>query len=195
MGKTWHHLAVLLLLGASASLVGQTQAATPAEAEKVVAKEFGPKFKVIPEYPPITLDFDGDKKPDLVVAVVAENPLATEVEFGYKVVDPYSASFGLSDPRITLLYNTEAKQQFMAVVMDFRSDKPKIKYVLVNVPFSRRLERGMIQTKKKILDTVQGVDDAGIRGAVYWDGKKFKWMAVGQDTVEFERADPPKSPK
>lgn len=168
------------------ALAALAQPATPEEVSKIVAREFGEKFKVLPVFPAITLDLDADGKQDLVVAVTVQNPLAGQAEHKYQVSDPYSASFGFHDTKLLMAYPTEVQPQFLAIVHDWRAENPKAKFVLANIPFVK-LETGQLHIKKKAYETIQNVDMTGVRGAIFWDGKKYKWMPIGEDLPEFDK--------
>jgi hypothetical protein len=53
--------------------------------------------------------------------------------------------------------------------------------VLVNVPFEK-LRVGHMLKKKKAIDALEAVDVTGVQGAVYFDGKKYKWEIIGAET-------------
>jgi hypothetical protein len=58
---------------------------------------------------------------------------------------------------------------------------PQTKFVLVNVPFEK-LRIGHMMRKKKPVDALEAVDVTGVQGAVYFDGKKYKWEIIGAET-------------
>src|SRR5580658_5149980 len=97
----------ILLLVLSSVLLANAQAPAPAKPDAVaLAKLFGPAFKPLPEFQVLTADFDGDGADEAIVVATAENPLLDEEEFHYKVIDPFSAFYGLGDPKVTLHFNT-----------------------------------------------------------------------------------------
>ncbi len=175
----------MVLIAAVSAAMAAAQAPTPDEVAKVVAREFGERFKVLPGFAPMVLDLDNDGKPDLAVAVTTQNPLIGEAQYKYVVSDPYSASFGFSDTKLLLANPTEAQPQFIAILHDWKAEKPKAKFVLAGIPFVK-LEPGAMHIKKKDYQTIQNVDMAGVRGAAYFDGKKYKWMPTGEDIPEFQ---------
>ncbi len=184
-------IAVVLFLGAvvcAQAPAPRTQPAVPApaaakaqapspEAEQI-AGQFGPAFKATPGYPVLTPDLDGDGTPDTVVVATGENPLIDEAEYHYKVVDPYNAYYGFADPRLTAQFAIpkQEKPHHLLVVLSRRGAPAK--YVLVNVPFEK-LGVTRVLAKKKPVTAISAEELTGMRSAVYWDGKKWKWMDVG----------------
>jgi hypothetical protein len=192
MQRTFFGL-ILIALAVSPILIF-AQPASPEDPAKVVAREFGDSFKLLTQFAPITLDMDGDGKDDLVVVVTAPNPLLGEREHNYHVSDPYSASLGYPDSKALLMYPAEATPQYLAIIHDWRAQKPKAKFLLVNIPFAK-LESGGVQLKKKTHMAIQTEEMTGIRGATFWDGRKYRWMPTGENIPEFEQLEVSKPAK
>ncbi len=158
-----------------------TTSAVPSSAEvaELVTKEFGDKFKIVSGIAPIVGDFDGDGHPDLLVVASGDNPLMGEGAYHYKTLDPYNASFGFGNPRVTMAFNTsEGPARYLLILHSWKN--PGKKFVLVNVPFTQ-LRLGHMMLKKKSLDAIESIDSTGIQGAIYWDGKKYKWEIIGSE--------------
>ena len=150
-----------------------------AEVRALVAKEFGESYVVANDIAPIYGDFDGDGKQDLAVVATGDNPLMGEGSHGYKTLDPYNASFGYGNPKVTMAFNTSDKaSRYILLLHSWQA--PGKKFVLVNVPF-QQLRIGHMLRKKKPLDALQAVDETGVQGAIYFDGKKYKWEIIGSE--------------
>jgi hypothetical protein len=175
---------ILLLLAAlniSLSLYGQQPApAAPTPplnpVQKVINDQFGDGFTLDASFAPMTADFDADGTEDLALVVVAKNPLANSVEKNFKVVDPYDAYFGFGDPKVTTKFSDFGDGNFRCVLImhDWRAGAPKLKFVLVNLPFEK-LELSKMPLKKKTVPAISATELGGLNSLVYWDGKKYKW--------------------
>ncbi len=165
-------LATFLLL-AAAVMVGQTSAAAPSAAPPDAAqivRLFGPAFVADPAFPVLIADFDGAQ--DAVAVATNENPFLDQLVFHYKVVDPYSASYGFNDPKLTQKFSTEEKPRLLLVVHNWRA--PKAKFVLMGVAFEKlSITRQLV--KKRPMPALLLTEDSGMKSTMYWDGKKWKW--------------------
>ncbi len=142
-----------------------------------IAKPFGPGFKLVPKFPVLVADLDGDGAEDAVVVATGETPLLDEAEYGYKVVDPYNAYFGFGDPKVTSQFTVPSDKPLMLlVVQNWRA--PKARFVIINVPFEK-LATGRVLVKKKPHPAIFAVEITGMKAAIYWDGKKWKWKEQG----------------
>jgi hypothetical protein len=142
-----------------------------------IALLFGPGFHPLSGFPVLTADLDGDGAEDAVAVATAEDPLLDEAAFQYKVVDPYSAAFGISDPRITRQFSVhQGPSQLVLVVHNWRA--PKAKFVILNLPFDR-LSLTRTALKKKTVPAIRAEELGGSRSIIYWDGKKWKWQDQG----------------
>jgi hypothetical protein len=148
----------------------------------MMAREFGPRFTLLPEFPVMAGDLDGDGKEDLVFIVTGQNPLLSEGEFGFKVIDPYNSFFGYGNPKITMSFGTlePGPTKYVLILHNWQADVPKTKFVIVNLPFTK-LELGTIVNRKKKPEmALEAQESGGINSIVFWDGKKYKWEVMGE---------------
>lgn len=172
----------------------------PPEITEVVQKQFGSCFQVAAErssikvhylHPPpeepwvpyFIADLDSDGVNDLIVIARCNNPLANQADFDYTVVDPYYAANGYGDPKITAKFNSgdPARNNLVLVLLGagaegWKAEKPRGKWVLINLPFDR-LVPGHIEIKKghKMAALSLQENDEGGSSVVYYDGKHWKW--------------------
>jgi hypothetical protein len=163
---------IILLLLFAAIATGQTPSAAAPDPTQI-AQQFGPMFTPLPGYPVLTADLDGDGFDEAVMVATAENPLLDELAFHYKVIDPYSAFFGFGDPKVTTRFAVQGeKPRYLLVVHNWRD--PRAKFVILNIPFEK-LSISRVLAKKKTVPAIRAEEVTGMRSALYWDGKKWKW--------------------
>ena len=141
-------------------------------------KEAGWKFL-------LTGDLDGDGVEDAVIIVRFKNPMAGQAQFNYKVVDPYIAHHGWSDPKVTVEFQSEDPRYHNMILVihgagkeGWRAETPKEKFVIINLPFEKlSLAPLMVKKNKKL--AILAEEEAGGGSSVYWDGKKYKWIDTG----------------
>jgi hypothetical protein len=173
------------------------------ELTQVVEKQFGPELEIAekqtdtgPRYlhPDkkkdrwkyfFTGDLDGDGVEDAVIVVRFKNPLSGQAEFNYKVVDPYYTFNGYGNPKVTVEFGTEDPRHHNMVLVihgagpeAWRAETPKLKFVIINLPFEL-LRVAHVTVKKKKISVIVGDDEDGSAASVYWDGKKYKWNESG----------------
>jgi len=165
----------------------------------VVKKQFGNAFSIAmtpgkimmthikqedesPWSPLLTGDLDGDGIEDAVILGRSKDPLGGEGQYGYKVVDPMNAYYGWSNPKITSTFSTEDLVHNTLVMVihgsgkeGWRSEKPKAKFVMINLRFDRVTLSGAT-FKKKAVAAVRVVESDGVESLVFWDGKKYKYL-------------------
>ncbi len=155
-------------------------AAAP-DAQQIV-RGFGGAFSVLPGFPVLTADLDGDGKQDAVLVATAKDPILDQSDFHYKVVDPYNDAFGFGDPKITSKFNAHVDNPpMLLIVSDWRAVTPPAKFVVINLPFEK-LSIGRVLVKKRTVTAIAGEEMSGATNFVYWDGKKWKWK--GSDAIE-----------
>lgn len=153
-----------------------------------VHQQFGDQFTLLPDVSPAFGDLDGDGIEDVVIAARCKNPMLDQSEHNFTVIDPYDAFFGYGNPAVTTTFS-EGDPALRGLVMliihgdgkdTWRSEKPKSKYVVVNLPF-RAIYVRKFRLKKKTIDALY-VEEAGsfaTSGAVFFDGKKFQYVPMG----------------
>jgi hypothetical protein len=176
-----------LLLAFSVALLipafGQGQPATRKIDNDFVQQQFGNQFTEFG-------DLDGDGVEDVVIAARCKNPMLDQGEHNYKVVDPYYDFFGYGDPKITTTFSEgdPARRGLVVLIIygagnnGWHTAAPKAKYVIVNLPYKTLSVRKM-HTRKKNVEAIY-VEEAGEMGdssAVFFDGKKFKYVPMGGD--------------
>ncbi len=185
---------VLLLCALSLCLPAAAQTLTTREAEAakdatnprtgkprspldaLVEKQFGPDFRSDPKFQPIYGDFDGDQKEDVAIIGFSKHPLGGSGKYSYTVVDPYDSYFGIGDPKITTHYGgfSDGSTHCILFIHDWKGEKAKGKWVVVNVPFAK-VAPGQVTLHKKTFDAVAALETGSLSSLVFFDGKKYKW--------------------
>jgi len=188
----------LALASALAALAQQSASsastAPPAIDDKFVHEHFGNEFTLMPEFPAMVADLNGDGIDDLVLAARAKSPSLDAGGYAYTVLDPYHAFYGFGDPTVTAAFTNDDPTRKSIVLLVIHGDgpeawraaKPKGKFVMINIPVQtvsiRRVKMG-----KRVV-TVIGVEEYGMdrtTSALFWDGnvKKntgtYKYQPVG----------------
>ena len=185
---------VSLLLAFSVALLipafGQGHPAPLKIDNDFVHQQFGDQFTLVPEIGAGFGDLDGDGVEDVIIAARCKNPLIDQSEHNYRVVDPYYEYFGYGDPKLTTTFSEGDPTNRGLVVLiiyggakdGWRSATPKAKFVIVNLPY-KALSIRKFNLKKKTVEAIY-VEEAGEMGdssAVFFDGKKFKYVPMGGD--------------
>ncbi len=185
---------VLLLLALSVALLlpafGQGSAAALKIDNEFVHQQFGDQFTHLPNVPATVGDLDGDGVEDVAIAARCKNPMLDQGEHNFTVVDPYNDFFGYGNPRLTTTFS-EGDPALRGLVMlviygtgldGWHSATPKAKYVIVNLPFRSMSVRKFTLKKKKIEAIyVEEAGEFGASSAVFFDGKKFRYVPMGGD--------------
>ncbi len=186
---------VLLLLAFTVALLptlGQAQgsAAVLKIDNEFVHQQFGDQFTLLPNVPATVGDLDGDGVEDVAIAARCKNPMLDQGEHNFTVVDPYNDFFGYGDPRLTTTFSEgdPALRGLVILVIEgtgldgWHSATPKAKYVIVNLPFRSMSVRKFTLKKKKIEAIyVEEGSELGGSSAVFFDGKKFRYVPMGGD--------------
>ncbi|MFZ0361876.1 MAG: hypothetical protein ABSC07_16215 [Terriglobales bacterium] len=182
----------LLAFGLAMLLPALAQA--PPAARKIdnefIQRQFGNQFTLVPEFQPAFGDLDGDGIEDVAIAARCKNPMVDQAEHNYTVVDPYYDFFGYGDPKLTTTFSEpDPKLRGLVVLIIDGADKggwqsatPKAKYVIVNLPY-KTLSVKKMRTRKRNVEAIY-VEEAGEMGgssAVFFDGKKFRYVPMGGD--------------
>ena len=160
---------------------GETEAQRMELVRATVAREFGTRLTLVPKFQPMFGDFDGDGAEDLAV-VVSGNPALDAAAHNYKLIDPYDSFFGYGDAKVMLTFpvTMPGEARFVAIVHQWRSAQPKVKFVIVNLPFEQ-IQVGSARWKKKVISALFTIDSTGLHAQVFWDGHKYRWLAGGFD--------------
>jgi hypothetical protein len=155
-----------------------------------VQQQFGDQFTLLPDIAPAFGDLDGDGVEDVAIAARCKNPMLDQAEHKYMVVDPYNDFFGYGDPKVTTTFSEGDPTLRGLVVLiihgagpeGWRSANPKAKFVIVNLPYKTISVRKM-HTRKKNVEAiyVEESGDFGASSAVFFDGKKFRYVPMGGD--------------
>jgi hypothetical protein len=183
---------------ATAKAAAPAAAELPADLQVVVKKQFGAGFTVAmspgniltthitheddsPWVPLLTGNLDGDGIEDAVIMAKGKDPLGGASQFDYKVQDPMNSFFGWGNPKVTSTFSTtDPVHNFMVLVIHgsgkegWRAEKPKAKFVIINLNFDRVTLSGA-SLKKKPVAAMRVEESDGVSSLVFWDGKKYKY--------------------
>jgi len=181
-------LAVALFVVTAAAQQATAPAASTID-DAFVQKQFGDQFTTVPGMAAAVGDLDGDGVEDIAIVARGKNPLVDEAEHNYKVSDPYHSFYGLGDPKITTKFseNDDPKLRGLSVLVihgagpdAWRSDTPKAKFVIINLPFTKMaVKRIKLRKKVQMAIYAQESSEQGESSAVYFDGKKYKYQPMG----------------
>ena len=153
-----------------------------------VHKQFGNQFTIIPEIGAVVGDLDGDGVEDVIIAAHCKNPLLDESEHDYTVIDPYYTFYGYGDPKVTTTFTEGDPRRKNLVVLiihgmgaeAWRAEKPKSKYVVINLPY-RSISVRKFKWGKKTIQAVytEEENDLGECSALVFDGKKYRYIPMG----------------
>ena len=155
-----------------------------------VQQQFGKEFTLLPEFAPVFGDLDGDGIEDVVIAARCKNPMLDQGDHNYTVMDPYYDFFGYGNPRLTTTFSEGDPAHRGLVVLiihgagtdGWRSATPKAKFVIVNLPY-RTLSVRKFKLRKRTVEAiyVEEAGDFGASSAVFFDGRKFRYVPMGGD--------------
>jgi hypothetical protein len=185
---------VSLLLAFSLAALLPAFAQAPPASRKIdndfVQQQFGTQFTLLPDVGAAFGDLDGDGAEDVVIAARCKNPMLDQGDHSYTVIDPYNDFFGYGDPKLTTTFS-EGDPALRGLVMliiygtgpdAWRSATPKAKFVIVNLPYKTISVRKFTLKKKKIEAIyVEEAGELGESSAVFFDGKKFRYVPMGGD--------------
>jgi hypothetical protein len=164
---------------------------SPAVTDEYVHKEFGDNCSVLAGPPQFVGDLDGEGVDDLVIAARCKNPMADQAEYGFHVTDPYDSFLGFGDVKVTSTFASDSPERRGVCLLvvhgvgpqAWRSDKPKPKFVLINLPFKTVTVKRLALKKRLVLGIYmeeQGEGEA-TSSVVFWDGKKYHYQVLGAD--------------
>ena len=162
---------------------------TPAVTDQLIHKQFGDNCSLLPGPPQFVADMDDDGIEDLVIAAKCKNPMADKDEYSFAVEDPYDSFLGYSDVKVTSTFaSDEPDRRGVSLLIihgadkdGWRAEKPKAKFLLINLPFKNLTVKRFTVKKKTILGVYmeekgEGEDTSSV---VFWDGKKYKYQVLG----------------
>jgi hypothetical protein len=171
----------------------------PADLQNIVTVQFGKDCKVamqrssiVVNYriktddkwnPFFTADLDHDGVEDAIIVARCENPVARKDEFGYVMTDPYMAFHGYGDPKITQEFASGDPMQGHIVLIihgagaeAWRAEKPKAKFLVLNLPFTQLGMTNVVARKgKPPVRALLLQEGETMSSVLYWDGKKYRW--------------------
>ena len=155
-----------------------------------VQQQFGDQFTLLPEIAPVFGDLDGDGVEDVAIAARCKNPMLDQAEHKYTVMDPYYEFFGYGDPKLTTTFSEgdPARRGLVVLIIHgagkdgWRSATPKAKYVIVNLPY-RTISIRKMGLRKKTIEAIyiEESGDMGDSSALFFDGRKFRYVPMGRD--------------
>jgi hypothetical protein len=163
---------------------------SPAVTDELIHKQFGDNCSLLPGPPQFVADIDDDGIDDLIVAAKCKNPMADRDEYGFLVADPYDSFLGYSDIKITSTFaSDEPDRRGISLLIihgaekdAWRAEKPKGKFLLINLPFKTLTVKKLAISKKKTIlgiymeEKGEGEDTSSV---VFWDGKKYRYQQLG----------------
>ncbi len=165
------------------------KAPSPAVTNEFIHQQFGENCSLVAGPPQFVADLDDDGIDDLVVAAKCKNPMADKDEYSFVVADPYDSFLGFSDVKVTSTFaSDEPERRGLSLLIihgadkdAWRNEKPKAKYLLINLPFKTLAVKRLALKKRTILGIYmeehgEGEDTSSV---VYWDGKKYKYQMLG----------------
>jgi hypothetical protein len=115
--------------------------------------------------------------------------MADQAEYGFKVVDPYDSFLGFGDVKLTSTFASdepERKGVSLLIVQGvgpeaWHSDKPKLKFLMINLPFKTLTVKRLALKKRTVLGVYMEERGEGEQtsSVIFWDGKKYKYQQLG----------------
>lgn len=162
---------------------------SPEVTNEFIHQQFGDNCSLLAGPAQFVGDLDGDGIEDLVVAAKCKNPMADKDEYDFSVTDPYDAFLGFSDVRVTSTFASDEPQRRGVCLLiihgaekdAWRAEKPKAKFLLINLPFRTLAVKRLTTKKANILGVYmeeqgEGEDTSSV---LFWDGKKYRYQQLG----------------
>lgn len=167
----------------------RAQHPSPAVTDEFIQKQFGENCSLLAGPEQFVGDLDGDGIDDLIVAAKCKNPMADKDEYSFTIADPYDSFLGFGDVRVTSTFASDAPERRGISLLiihgtekdAWRSDKPKAKFLMINLPFKTLTVKRLSLKKKTILgiymeETGEGESTSSV---LFWDGKKYRYTQLG----------------
>ncbi|MGA7753803.1 MAG: hypothetical protein WCB05_13290 [Candidatus Sulfotelmatobacter sp.] len=161
----------------------------PAVTDAFIHKQFGDNCSLLAGPPQFVADLDDDGVEDLVVAAKCKNPMADKDEYSFVVADPYDTFLGYTDVKVTSTFaSDEPERRGISLLIihgaekdAWRSETPKAKFLLINLPFKTLTVKKMAMKKKTVLGIYMEEQGEGesTSSVLFWDGKKYKYQQLG----------------
>jgi len=151
-----------------------------------VQRQFGSNCSLVGEA--TVADLDGDGVADVVIPARCTSPMVDQGENNFAVVDPYYSFFGYGNPKITTQFASEdpKRRAFALLIIHgsgheaWRSEAPKAKYLIVNLPYkSIRVKKMVLKKKEHMAIYIEETGGDQMTSVVFWDGKKYRYAPLG----------------
>jgi hypothetical protein len=166
----------------------------PAVTNDLIHKQFGDNCSLLAGPPQFVADLDGDGIDDLVVAARCKNPMADRDEYSFVVADPYDTFLGFGNVKITSTFASDEPERRGVVLLiihgegkdAWRADKPKEKFLLINLPFKSLAVKKLTLRKRNTLgifmeESGEGEDTSSV---IFWDGRRYRYQSLGSTMEE-----------
>ncbi len=165
------------------------KAPAPAVTNEFIQKQFGDDCSLLQGPGQFVGDLDGDGIDDLVVAARCKNPMADRDDYSYVVADPYDSFLGFGDVKVTSTFASDAPERRGVCLLiihgadkdGWRAEKPKSKFLLINLPFETIAVKKLAVKKRTVLGVYmeeRGEGDS-TSSVIFWDGKKYRYQVLG----------------
>ena len=115
--------------------------------------------------------------------------MADKDEYEFLVSDPFDTFLGFGDVKVTSTFaSDEPERRGISLLIihgddkdAWNAEKPKAKFLLINLPFKTLTVKRLTLKKKNVLgiymeETGEGENTSSV---VYWDGKKYRYTQLG----------------
>lgn len=162
---------------------------SPAVTDDFIHKQFGDNCSLLQGPEQFVADLDGDGIDDLLVAAKCKNPMADKDEYQFAVIDPYDSFLGFGDVKVTSTFASDVPERRGVSLLiihgaekdAWQAEKPKAKFLLINIPFKNLTVKRLALKKRTILgvymeETGEGEETSSV---IFWDGKKYRYTPLG----------------